>query len=167
MKLNGRKTVIGLCILSVWIGGLSGGVMATSIGIDPEHPEPSSEVTFTVEVDQENVTEVWIIVQECKASDFCYTPQNVSMEQVTDFEYEKAIMLQYGDSTYINYYANIKSESGWEKTESTKLYLSIPSNGDGSSNGDDTNSTPGFEGILLLLSFTIVVFIVGKKKRVQ
>ncbi len=141
--------------------------MATTISINPGTPEPASEITFMIDVHEENVSEVWIVVGECRSSEFCYPPQNISMEPVTDTEYEKAVMLQYDDSTYINYYANIKSEDGWEQTESVKLYLSAPSNGNGSTNGDGTSNTPGFEGVLLLLSLVIVVSLVRKKKRVQ
>jgi len=167
MKLHrGEKITIGLCLLSVLIG-LFSGAMATTISIDPENPEPASEITFTIDIDQENVTEVWIIIQECKGSDFCYVPQNISMAKVTDFSYEKAVTLHYDDSTYIEYYTNIKRDSGWEKTEPILLYLSTPSNGNGSTNGDDTNNTPGFEGTLLLLSLAVVVFFVSRKKRVQ
>jgi hypothetical protein len=149
--------LLGMCV----VNAIAVGAAEPTITVDPESPTPASEVTFSVETSDDNVLEVWLIVQECKGSDFCYTPQNVSAEQITDTEYEAKVTLQYGDSTYINYYANIKSESGWEQTESVKLYLSTPSN------GDDTNSTPGFEGILLLLSLAIVIFLVRGKKRVQ
>lgn len=166
MSVHRRKVMMGLCLLSVLIGVCSG-AMTTTVRIEPENPEPASEITFTVDIDQENVTEAWMIIQECKGSDFCYIPQNISMEKVTEFTYEKAVTLQYDDSTYVEYYATIKCDGAWEKTEPTTLYLSTPSNGDEPPNGEDTQNTPGFEGILLLLSLVIVVSLIRKKKRVQ
>ena len=160
-----KSLMIGVLLLGMYVvNAIAVGAAEPTVTIDPESPAPASEVTFSVEISDDNVSEVWLIVQERKGSDFCYTPQNVSAEQVTDTEYEVEVTLQYGDSTYIDYYANIKSESGWEQTESIKLYLSTPSNGNGSTNGDDTNITPGFELILMMLSITIIVFIFKRKR---
>jgi len=154
--------LLGMCVVNAFAVGAA----EPTITIDPESPAPASEVTFSVEISDDNVSEVWLIVTECKGSTFCYTPQNVSMSEseVENNTYEVDVTLEYDDSTYITYSVNVKSDVGWEKSEDHTVYLSVPSNGDQSSNGDDNNQTPGFELIPMMLSIAIIVFIFKRKR---
>lgn len=152
--------LLGMCVVNAFAVGAA----EPTVTIDPESPAPASEATFNVEISDDNVSEVWLIVKECKGSDFCYNPQNVSMSEVENNTYEVDVMLEYDDSTYITYGVNVKSDAGWEKSEDHTVYLSVPSNGDQSGNEDDNNQTPGFELIPMMLSIAIIVFIFKRKR---
>jgi len=152
--------LLGMCVVNTFAVGAA----EPTITIDPKSPAPASEVTFSVETSDDNVSEVWLIVKECKGSYFCYTPQNVSMGEVENNTYEVDVTLEYNDSTYITYGVNVKSDVGWEKSEDHTIYLSVPSNGGQSGNGDDNNQTPGFELIPMMLSIAIIVLIFKRKR---
>ena len=95
--------VIGIC--SMISGTITADELDIEVTIDPEEPLPESTVTFTVEVDDENITGVWLNYNECKSEDLCYVRQNISMNHASDDTYEATIDLEHDDATYVQYFA--------------------------------------------------------------
>ncbi len=169
MRDNMRKfliaiiVIVGLCIST-------SGVMAASeptIVLDPEEPTPQSTVLFTVTIpDSETVSNVRLIVKECKEGDICFTDSfNESMTEKDVDAFEVEITLKHDTATYIEYHVGYLNNDVWEESDSEKLDLKIESN-NGNSNGgnDDTNGTPGFEFIPFLAAISIGILLFRRKR---
>ena len=76
MKKNVRKFLITIIVI-VGLFVSTRSVMATiepTIVLDPEEPTPRSTVLFTVTIpDSETVSNIRLIVKECKEGDICFT----------------------------------------------------------------------------------------------
>lgn len=146
------------------------------ITIAPEEPTRESEVTFTVEIEGENITEVRVIVEECNDI-FCYQDiQNESMTNTQDNIWEGTVTLLHDDTTYGTVWLEILSDEKWYDFKESGIEFDVVAsseNGDDGENGDNGSnggnggdSTPGFELILLVISI-IVAFSIYKKKRIR
>jgi len=139
-----------------------------TVTVDPEAPIAESTVSFTAELDDEDVIGVWLKVQECNAnSGICFPDslQNISMTE-QDSEYKASVTLSHDDATYIQYTIYVETSEGLlEYLKDTKINLSEQQNSNGTGNGgDDDNGTPGFEVISLLLAVLVGVSLLKRKR---
>jgi len=154
--------------------------IATSFTVDsviltPEEPSKLGEITFSTQFSGEELTEIYVLVQECTPT-LCYSRDelNGSMTLSDEGVYEATLTLTKDDATYIKYAFNGLTAMGWEKTDYVRVNLSTDTdNGDGNGNGDngdgtgdnnDTNGTPGFE-VLLVLSAVFIISVILTRKR--
>jgi hypothetical protein len=163
MTTNLKKTLLSTIILIAIVGIGTGFVSAApptigDISIDPEQPTAQSTVTFTVDVTADQISGVYTIVQECNGNTgICYTPQNMSMTEITQGTYETSVLLSHEDATYFTYSVNVHSANGWDNTTGIKLNLAVVPDGD---------KSPGFELILVPFSLAIVGIILFLRKRI-
>jgi len=102
--------------------------------MDPEEPEPLSNVTFTSNITyNQTIDEVYLEIRECRIG-LCYLPINTSMELVDGY-YITDVELTHSDTTYISYQLKIKSEGEWYTNELANTTLKIDT-GNGDVNGD-------------------------------
>ena len=174
MRDNVKKNMRNFLIATIVIVGLyvsTSGVMAAiepTIVLDPEEPTPQSTVLFTVTIpDSETVSNVRLIVKECKDGDLCFTDSfNESMIEKDVDAFEVEITLKHDTATYIEYHVGYLDNDVWKESDSEKLDLKIESN-NGNPNGENgnTNETPGFEAIGVLISAIFILLILNKRKR--
>ncbi len=161
--------VTGLCLSFV------GMVSATEptfgdITVSPEEPTILSDVDFSVNVTGDNIQEVRIEVEECIGLDFCYAKQNVSME-LEEGLWKATVTLEHDDATVGHCWLVIKSNGTWYSFatsvspdyESTDFDI-MPDEDNGDGDTDDTNGTPGFELILILVSIVVALSIYKRKR---
>jgi len=134
------------------------------VTLDPEDPAPQSTITFTAVITSEDtLEEMKLIVQECKEG-LCYISSfNESMATVDTDTYQASVTLIHDDATYIKYHLEIKSDGTWYKNDLTEFDLKVGSD-NGNTTPNDTDKTPGFELIILIIAIG-VGFILFRKKR--
>jgi len=173
MRDNVKKNMRNFLIATIVIVGLcvsTSGVMAAiepTIVLDPEEPTPQSTVLFTVTIpDSETVSNVRLIVKECKDGDLCFFDSfNESMIEKDVDAFEVEITLKHDTATYIEYHVGYLDNDVWKESDSEKLDLKIESN-NGNPNGenDNTNETPGFEFIPFLAAISIGILLFRRKR---
>ena len=162
------KTIFFMMLVACLFGANLVNAANPTVSVNPDPPVVQSEVTFTVEVDDQDVVGVWLKVQECNANTgICFpeTLKNLSMSE-QDGNYTVSTTLTHKDSTYIQYTIYVQNTSGWiEYLKDTKINLAEKPNGNGVTNGDgDSNGTPGFEVIFVLLAIIIGVTLYKRKR---
>ena len=141
-----------------------------TVTLDPEAPKPEATVTFTATVDDDNVSSVWLNIQECTAvTGICFgdSKQNLSMTEQADGTYEASATLTHDDATYVQYTLFVETSEGWiEYLTDTKSNLDIESDDDGTTNGDGNGGggIPGFEIIAVLAAISIAIIILRRKR---
>jgi len=157
-----------LVILELYIS--TSGVTAAiepAIELDPKEPTPQSTVFFTVSIpDSETVSNVHLLVKECKEGDICFTDSfNESMTEKDVDTFEVEITLRHDTATYIEYHIVYLDNGVWEESDSEKLDLKIePNNGNSNDGNKDTNGTSGFEFIPFLAAISIGILLFGRKR---
>ena len=133
--------------------------------VTPSHPAPLSDVTFSVEIEGNDISSVRLIMRECnKETGVCHAPpQNVSMTNVGGNTYEAEVTLIHNDVNSITYNIEIKSEGKWIEYDESTTTLNVKS-GDTDSNGNDSNNTPGFEILTFLVAVICVVMILKRMR---
>lgn len=134
------------------------------VSCDPSEPMPQSNVSFFVGINKNNssIDQVCLIVQECM-TDLCSIKfQNLTMNYsyscCMDF-YEAEFKGEREDATQIKYHVEILSNGSWYVFETGFIdLLDNPNN----ANDNNKNTVPGFE--LVLIIFSIVLFLVLKKR---
>ena len=127
------------------------------IKLTPAHPAPKSDVTFKTDISGGSVSEVRLIISECdKERGVCHVPRNLSMNKISGNTYEKKVTLEWDEVTSITYHINLESDGKWIDYDeyTTKLSTNSDSN-------NDTNGSPGFEIIVLLIA--IIGILIFKK----
>ncbi len=154
-----RKYILigAIIILMLNITEIIYGQAQPNITITPEHPSPGSTVAFTVEIEDENISEVWIEIQECNGDKgICYPKQNLSMEETSSGVYKGTVSLQHNDATYIQYTLKIKTTVGWsEYFKEAKVTLST---GGVSNDGSTGKDSPGFEFLLVITALLVLFY---------
>ena len=159
-----RKCVIIaiFIILSLYLSTVVAVAEDPTMIVDPEKPARKSSVTFTAEFPDDiaqDILSVILAYNEC--SDVCYSKKEETMTPIGDNSYEATINLEKDDATYVQYWLEVETEEGTtEYLKETKVYLSTESTGSNS----DSNGSPGFELILLLLSIVMAMFIFTRKR---
>jgi hypothetical protein len=155
--------VCGVCVVMMGVGAAQPTV--ESISLNPGEPSALSAITFTAMVTSEtSVDTVQVIVKECKPS-ICYTDGfNESMDLVDTNTYNASVTLKHADATYIEYHLEMESGGEWFASDITTVNLT--SAGDGTTDGGNgTNKTPGFELLLVIGAFVVVVVVYTRKRR--
>jgi hypothetical protein len=127
------------------------------IDYTPKNPNALSAITFTATVTGDNPT-VYVFVEECR-DDLCYADvQNVTMEKTGATQYEKQITLKHADANIMHYQIIVKDQGMWYKSSLEEGIL-------GGEETDGGNDTPGFEGIVMIVSLVGMGLILLIKKR--
>lgn len=165
MKDNIRQIlIISVLVLGMysWIIGTVGAAEPTVVEIDydPQNPEVASTVTFNATINGEDVSAVHIIVQECNEQ-VCFIRHNISMNKVDTSEYQIDVELTRDDASIVKYNLKIESDGVWyDFKDDIKQFNLVPkTNGDQTNGNDNTNGTPGFELIPIVVSIVFVLFI--------
>ncbi len=164
-KMKHQKSILFITITLIVLSHMSLSLASAqpTITLNPEQPYPQSTVTFTAEVADIEVTNIYIVVQECNGkTGICYPDeQNSTMTQKSANTYDTTITLKHDDATYIQYTLHVENNGVWTKyLDLTKVTLSEkPSNNGGSSN------TPGFELIIFACSIMFISLILYKRRR--
>lgn len=177
MKNTLKNAIITILALGLFLSAMS---ITTAdepsydeVGISPEEPQQLSEVTFSVDITGDNITEVYVKVEEC-IEGMCYPDiQNISMQNTEGNTWEATVTLIHDDAVYGTVWLIINSNGTWTDFKEQKQEFDIsPSttngengeNGENGGNGD--NGTPGFELLVLVVSI-IVALSIYKKKRIR
>jgi len=166
-KKTKKNKILFFAALSLIILSFSNIVYASAqptVTLNPEAPYPQSTVTFTANIADIDVTNVYIEVQECNGNlGLCYPDEsNASMTQKSAYAYDTTITLKHSDATYIEYTLVVENNGNWMKyLESTKVTLSDKP----SDNGGSNNGTPGFELALFTFATIFISFILFRRRR--
>ena len=138
------------------------------ITTEPEDIVKQSTFTFIAELDDMDISSVWLKVQECDASTgvcFPETLQNISMTEQNN-KYQTLVTITHERASYVQYTIYVETNEGWiTYLEDTKINLTEGQNGDGTGNGDDDdNGSPGFELITVLAAIIIGVILLNRKR---
>jgi len=170
MKNIKRNIISGvILLLGLYLSTLSvSAEIATvdQVTINPEEPELLSTVNFTADITGDDISTVNLIVGECDdVTGVCYKYHRVTMTKLPTGEYQAEVTLASSKATYIYCEFLITNSSGFSeqiKDDSWKFNLSIEA--DGTNGGADTNESPGFELVLMLVSIVVVVFLIYRKR---
>ena len=165
MKKTQKTLTLGLVILSIISLILLNTVSAATTveyKVDPQMPTPESEVTVTADITGEgDITAIWLEMQECSIENVCYSwDTNASMQETGDMTYETDIKLDHDDAAYFSLRLVINRNGEWETTEEYKVDLNLDDNG----NNGSSESTPGFETILFLVSLIAGAILLQRKR---
>lgn len=159
-----------VCILGLSLSalGVTAAPVVEDITPDPSVPTVLSTIAFTANVSGDNISAVHVIVKECNA-DICYfPPQNTSMDELPSGEYEAEVTLIHSDAIYIGYWLVIKDDGVWYNYEDdqVEVYLDLDTdNGQTGGSKDKSDSSPGFELILLITSIALLISLYRRKRR--
>ena len=173
--------VFGICLSFIGMATADEPSYGT-ITVTPIEPTRQSDVTFTVEITGDDITEVNLRIQECTVTDgteaCSSTVLNVSMTNTVNNTWTGSTTLEWQLTTISHCWLEINSNGTWydDSDDETKWtdFTVIPDDGDdngdngdtGGDDSDDTGGTPGFELIFVLISVLVVLFIY-KKKRIR
>ena len=147
-----------------------------TIEIDPESPKPEGTVTITATMtDISDIQEVVVFVEECQG-DSCFRDTFNETMTLTDTDtYQTQITLQQGSATEMKYRIGYKTSTDWiwypeNLDDLIVVDLDTSTNGGENGNsepadGDDEQSTPGFEILTLLISIIILILILRRKRK--
>lgn len=171
MNKTKKSIIFGIIIIMSFLLStlMTAAVPSYDIELSPNKPKPSSSITFTVTFSDDSLTDVNIIVAECKIEnndESCFADMiDEPMDKIGSGEYQKQVTLKHSDATYIKYWLAVE-ENGEIKDLSDELVqidLDISTSA-GEDNGDDSEESPGFELLVLLVSLVILIAIIRKKR---
>ena len=132
---------------------------------DPTNPEILSEVSFTAQITGDDITAVHLFIQECVKDGVCFQPpHNISLTLTDTDTYTGEVTLDKEQAEVMKYNLVIQDNGVWYnylQSDLREVDLVIPSDGNGG-NGD-SNNTPGFEMIFILISISICILLVKRK----
>ncbi len=167
MNKVGKVLLIYLLGMGMFLSAaftLVGDSPSVDINLNPLNPTPKSVVTFSVDINDDSISTVRLLINECNKEDgVCHMPQNISMNKVDDDTYEVDVKLEYDDVTSITYHIAVKSDGKWTKYNEYTTYLSINSD-NSDKNGNDSDGSPGFETVVFLITVACVLFLFKKFK---
>lgn len=162
MKIS--KIILIAVILSVFASNVVLAEPNVDITLSPTEPIVGESVKFTANVTNiTDITEVRVVIQECKGIDLCFEKTNESMDEVNGL-YVYELNLDHLDATIIKYHIETYNQTEMYKTETFQKDLkeNTDTNDGTNSNGDD-NDAPGFEILVLIIAFSIMLFIYKKR----
>jgi hypothetical protein len=181
-RTNG-KLVIGVLLLGMFlVNATFAGADPTyeDITVDPAEPERQSDVNFSVEITGNNITEVYLTVEECMDTDqgeqCALDKLNVSMTNTTDTTWTCTATLAWEFTTIGHCWLVIKSDGEWfdfqqdtsKWTDFTVVSAEDGGDGNGADGGDGTDDTdggtPGFELILVMISLLVAASLYKRKR---
>jgi len=144
-------------LISIFSSKVLANPTVEQVTIDPAKPQPLSTITFNATIlSNENISEVWLLVQECRA-DLCFVHSfNISMEKSINDTYQAQCALLQEEATQIKYHLQIACNKTWYITNTTFISLASETKKNTSQNPHDPVSTPGFEIILVVCAIALV-----------
>jgi len=179
-----KKVLIMALVIgfSLSISGISGIAEPTvsSIEITPTQPILDSEVTFSVDITGDDIEEVYIEVMECTFTPvyFCHPAPylNISLDNIEGDTWEGTGTFLYDDTEEGHCWPVILDNGTWYNYKNdwsiVKNFTVLPAEEDGNGEVDggdengDSDGSPGFELIFLMISI-IAVFFIYKRKRIK
>ena len=125
----------------------------------PTSPIAGSNITFYSTIMGNNVSQVILWIEECSSS-MCSFPKEIDMVKTDEGNYTATYTLR-DDTIYFHY--KIVAQIDGEQVESEMYNVSVI-NQDGSSNGEGTNNTPGFEMIEIVAVLSILIALSFKRR---
>lgn len=157
--------ILSICFCLFCFSPVLAEPVVEQVVIDPEEPEPESTVNVSATISSdENITEVYLLVQECKEN-LCFQRENVTMSLI-DGKYEYEYELNFEETTYFKYNFNILSGGKWYETEITNVTLKEKTNGNNGGTNGNENDAPGFELVSLFVAISLGVLLF-KRKRIR
>ena len=161
MNKVGKVLLIYLLGMGMFLSAtftLVGDSPSVDIDLNPLNPTPKSVVTFSVDINDDSISTVRLLINECnKEAGVCHMPQNISMNKLDDETYEVDVQVEYDDVTSITYHIAVKSDGKWTNSNEYTTYLLINSE-------NDSNGSPGFEIMVFLITVACVLFLFKKFK---
>ncbi len=163
-----------VAIISITMLAVTNAAAAPSVEIDPKHPKPKGNVTFTATFSEnENVEKVVIRVEECGNEPdigyICYTDKfNETMTKTSDDTYKTTITLKHKNAIDMHYQLGFFSDSNWSwypENDMTSVDLDTSSDSNGDNGNENKTDTPGFEFTWVLISAIFILFMLNKRKR--
>ena len=167
MKQSMEKIIIGVLIISI-LGILTTSITAAEPTVeelthDPENPEILNDVSFTAKITGDDITAVHLFIQECEKNGVCFQPpHNISLSLIDTNTYSGEVTLDKQKAEVMKYNLIIQDNGVWYdylQTDLKEVDLVIPSNGNG-----DSNNTPGFELIFVLVSISLCILLIKRKR---
>lgn len=131
-KFLNKSRIVGVIVLILAIcfqpvNAMGEDPVIIDITISPDDPTPLSTITFTAEINGENITEVYLRVKEADEN-LCMPTRNVSMDKINEGIYECNITLEYAYATYIEYTPVVNCNGSWYEFEwyNKTLYIIEP-----------------------------------------
>jgi hypothetical protein len=160
---NGKKCM--LVAMIVCIGGVAlcsaveAQVTFGDISVSPSSPAQQSTITVSVAISGDTPSEVRVRVEECNGNTgVCFADvSNISMSLGITGTYQASVTLKHADATYINCTVLAKSNGNW--ASSAKWKVVTLGNG-----GNDDNTTPGFELVLILIAIGVSLIVIRRKR---
>lgn len=136
------------------------------VDIIPEKPQSKGTIEITADIDKQDTTNVFVIIQECNANTgVCYQKENYSMSQIGKNIYSTSVKLSNEGATYLQYTIQVQTTEGWDSyNKNTKInYESSSSTNDDKNEGK--TDTPGFEFLGLFISVIFISLILYNRRR--
>jgi len=172
---NRKRNIISIAIVILGLFISSAGVIADpvveNITTYPTSPALLSTITVTVNITGENISSVDLMVSECDETVcFIYNAYQMNKTESGDWTAEATLQDDSGRSTHIEYRFGV-NDSGVPYTltdENWRVDLATE-NGDqngngGTTNNEDSNGSPGFEIISLLVAVSIGLLLLKRKR---
>ena len=145
--------------------------LVNDITIDPQNPEPVSDITITADISSKNISKVNLTISACN-DDICFSDltQKVEMTLNSEGNYQAQITLNdsEGKANNIKYLFEITLDNGTEyrlsDPSSWKTYLNLVTNDDKDANGSEDGGIPGFEFVFVLVALYINTLFYYKKR---
>ena len=136
------------------------------VTVEPEELTLFSTVTITADITGDDVSTVNLTVGECDdVAGVCYKYHRVTMTKLPTGEYQAEVTLTSSAATYIYCeFLIINSSGSSEQIRDDSWKFNLSPDADGTNGGADTNGTPGFELVLMLVSIVVVVFLIYRKR---
>ena len=165
MKNINRKILITMCVMiSIFMSSAT--VLAeidATIDIDPEIPKRKDTISFTADITtDETIQTVTLKVQECNVQ-VCFSPDIVTMDKIGD-TYTGEVTLSRSDTIYIQYWLEIETDMQTNETEIIKVDLDTSSTNGDTNRDSDSNGSPGFELIIVIIAIFIGVVLLNRKR---
>ena len=167
MKSTLFFAAVMIFLISIFSSKVLANPTVEQVTIDPAKPQPLSTITFNATIlSNENISEVWLLVQECRA-DLCFVHSfNISMEKMTNDTYQAQCTLIQKEATQIKYHLKIACNKTSYTTNTTFIPLVIDAQKNTSQN--DPVSTPGYEASVVIASIAFIFIInswIGKSRK--
>lgn len=139
-----------------------------TVTVNPESPQPQSTVTFTADLADIDVINVYIHVQECD-DDVCFIDKfNETMGRIDGNTYEASVTLLQKNAVYLEYQLNYLTNDGWNSyPEGRNQFIKVSLDRSSQPIGNDggAEDTPGFEVAFFLVSIAGLIGLAYIKKK--
>ncbi len=126
----------------------------------PTSPIAGSNITFYSTIMGNNVSQVILWIEECSSS-MCSFPKEIDMVKTDEGNYTATYTLR-DDTIYFHY--KIVAQIDGEQVESTMYNITVVNQGGSNDNSGNTNNTPGFEIIEVLVVLSLFMALLIRRR---